>query len=1304
MTAEDRVAVAERDRDDRERQRRQETVPAPGAPLPVQVAVPVPTGRGAHDAGRVMVRAGRPPATPPPLDAVARWEERAGGPTPAAEQVPARRHKGEVRRREIGREAERTPVVVATPVAAVATSVSSPTDVREVAARRAAERAGQPARAPPTRLVQDQTSGRGPPTGPLARPDVPSAVRRVVAAPGPGAPVADPVARQVEPLLGADVSGVRVHQDRRTEQAARDLDARAFTVGTHVFLGAGQSATDVPLLAHELTHAVQPGTAGIVHRDLLGIDTAARDAIGEQADSVPGYTLLTLLVRYDPIRGRRVEPTPERVVRGVVGLVPYGTAIYDRLAAGDLVQRVLDLVTGGLLAHNLTLARLQREIDAAWDEIHLVDGLTANLAVIARHVGAVARDVTAFAGELVDGILALVRELAVGMVEPLLTGPTVGPVWDVAKKVLHRDPLRGTPVVATTEEILEDLLRLLGQGDKIEQLRERGVITQVAAWIDANVGRVLSLVDDLGALFREAWQAIQPSNIADLPNALDRLVTHAGELLGRVRTFAEELIAQALSLVKDSLLHWLSEHAHHARGFRLVTVLIGKDPFTQEVVPLTPANLIGGFITLLPDGENTFHQLEESGVIAEAAGRIETAAATLGISWSMITGTFRGIWDSLHLEDLLHPLDTFERIVGAFGEPLGRIISFVSTVVQVVIELILRLMNFPSDLLASIIEHVTSAIDAIQADPVRFLLNMLEALKRGFLSFVDHIVTHLLNGLSAWLFRGLRQMGITPPTEVSVESIITLVLQVLGLSMDLVWAKLEERLGAETVGRIRGAISMLSGAWTFLKDVQERGMTAIWEFIQGQLSNLWDTIISAAQTWIQERIVSAVVEKLISMLDPTGVMAVVNSFLAFFRAVQSLIDYIREVLEVVNEYVTTLDEVAHGNVDPAAQKVEHGLAMAVPMAIGFLANQVGIGNIPEKIVEIVQSIRGVVEQAVSWLIDQAITLGRSALAALGVGGARPGEPAAGADEGGPKARAQARLRAALAAHPESIDQLRTELTGISQELRAAGLTGLELRGPNADGSYHVFGSASPWTEIAALMPGFVASRQAVLRISLTVEGSTAGASGTSTARQLARDSAGDPIRDASGGLAMQDRTLLDPLQPPRRAFTTRQDDPRRRPGGIVAQPSEPQRIELLTWNTGELRGSPNERTNDTHAERQFLAYLQRNRGPGGIAGRVTAIDASINLSPCRLCSTSLAEAAELTPGAANHRHLTWNDLYVSPTIGTTTASLQIGGWTVSEPSVTPAAEARAAAGMALLPEQWPHVLEEQVHPAPVPAH
>jgi hypothetical protein len=60
---------------------------------------------------------------------------------------------------------------------------------------------------------------------------------------------------------GADFSRVRVHTGARPEEAARAVDALAFTVGRDIVFGAGQFAPGTSqgrrLLAHELTHVVQ---------------------------------------------------------------------------------------------------------------------------------------------------------------------------------------------------------------------------------------------------------------------------------------------------------------------------------------------------------------------------------------------------------------------------------------------------------------------------------------------------------------------------------------------------------------------------------------------------------------------------------------------------------------------------------------------------------------------------------------------------------------------------------------------------------------------------------------------------------------------------------------------------------------------------------------------------------------------------------------------------------------------------------------------------------------------------------------
>lgn len=61
----------------------------------------------------------------------------------------------------------------------------------------------------------------------------------------------------LEGLLGASLGDVRVHEGPRADAANRSLGARAFTLGRDIWLGASESAGDLPLLAHEAAHVVQ---------------------------------------------------------------------------------------------------------------------------------------------------------------------------------------------------------------------------------------------------------------------------------------------------------------------------------------------------------------------------------------------------------------------------------------------------------------------------------------------------------------------------------------------------------------------------------------------------------------------------------------------------------------------------------------------------------------------------------------------------------------------------------------------------------------------------------------------------------------------------------------------------------------------------------------------------------------------------------------------------------------------------------------------------------------------------------------
>jgi hypothetical protein len=87
---------------------------------------------------------------------------------------------------------------------------------------------------------------------------------------GNGRAIGDGLRGKLETVMGADLSGIRLHADEQASQLNRSMSAVAFTHGRDIYFrdGLPNTATDagLHLLAHELTHTVQQGTAPQVSR------------------------------------------------------------------------------------------------------------------------------------------------------------------------------------------------------------------------------------------------------------------------------------------------------------------------------------------------------------------------------------------------------------------------------------------------------------------------------------------------------------------------------------------------------------------------------------------------------------------------------------------------------------------------------------------------------------------------------------------------------------------------------------------------------------------------------------------------------------------------------------------------------------------------------------------------------------------------------------------------------------------------------------------------------------------------------
>ncbi|WP_437310854.1 eCIS core domain-containing protein [Sorangium sp. So ce388] len=152
---------------------------------------------------------------------------------------------------------------------------------------------------------QDDAGGDGAASGAPAvqRKSLPGATRAPsvpgLQAAGDGVPLAGHVRARVEPVLGADLGHVRVHNDPAARDAAWSLYAKAFTHRNHIFLGPGQSSEDVELLAHEATHVVQQSGGGAAPIQRL----AEGDAVDDGA-----IVRARVLRRIDSELGRGEQP------------------------------------------------------------------------------------------------------------------------------------------------------------------------------------------------------------------------------------------------------------------------------------------------------------------------------------------------------------------------------------------------------------------------------------------------------------------------------------------------------------------------------------------------------------------------------------------------------------------------------------------------------------------------------------------------------------------------------------------------------------------------------------------------------------------------------------------------------------------------------------------------------------------------------------------------------------------------------------------------------------------------------------
>jgi len=167
-----------------------------------------------------------------------------------------------------------------------------------------------------------------------------------------------------EPRFGMDFSGVRVHDDDRAAQSARDVGAHAYAVSNHVVFAAGRFAPKTSeggrLLAHELAHTVQQRAALPVlqRQEATPADTGkAADTATCLVHFVQGSTEFTDAKEFAACMAS-IKAYLAADASRTVELSGFASEEGDAQFNTDLAQRRADTVKNLLVAGGVPAARL----------------------------------------------------------------------------------------------------------------------------------------------------------------------------------------------------------------------------------------------------------------------------------------------------------------------------------------------------------------------------------------------------------------------------------------------------------------------------------------------------------------------------------------------------------------------------------------------------------------------------------------------------------------------------------------------------------------------------------------------------------------------------------------------------------------------------------------------------------------------------------------------------------------------------------------------------------------------------------
>jgi hypothetical protein len=287
--------------------------------------------------------------------------------------------------------------------------------------------------------------------------------------------------------------------------------------------------------------------------------------------------------------------------------------------------------------------------------------------------------------------------------------------------------------------------------------------------------------------------------------------------------------------------------------------------------------------------------------------------------------------------------------------------------------LILRVFNLPPDMLVTVALKAASAWDTISKKPLAFIKNTVRSLGHGFRLLWANIGMHLQFGLEGWLFGELKEKNIKPPKSwTEPKELFWFALEVLGLTTDNMWKLLAKRFDPIKVNKVRDWFGKIARAVEWINKAIDTSKTPE-ENSKGLVSQAKEfgtTILTGIADWVAGMVAKELAILATAAAASGGLSEVLDVARRVYKAMVTAQRWASKILGMANETLDNINAIAGGAVEVVGVKFKDIMHKGMPVVIGFLADQVGLGGIGKALRDTVDALREKVDEAILWLIDK----------------------------------------------------------------------------------------------------------------------------------------------------------------------------------------------------------------------------------------------------------------------------------------------------------------------------------------------